>query len=195
MLQDEYYVIESENNDQYPMFSWDQLSDGFGIGVPAVVNGPVKFRLGEPIPPKPQWVDYHVAPSPVVSSLIADVLAPKNIYGVQLVPAEVRDPRDPFAEVRDYWYVHVWNRIGCVDKQKSDVEYFKDGSIFSIDELVLDEDVLSKIELSKRLVFELSEKNSVLLIHESVKNLIMSVSPRGCRFFKASDWNSDSTFE
>ncbi|MDF3819706.1 hypothetical protein P3G55_07350 [Leptospira sp. 96542] len=195
MLQDNYYVIESENNDQYPMFSWDQANDDFGIGVPAIGSGSVMFRLGEPIPPKAEWVDYHVAPSPVISSLIADVLAPKDIYGVQLIPAVVRNPRDPFGEIRDYWFMHVWNRISCLDKQKSVVEYFKDGNIFSIDELVLDDGVLSKIELSKRLVFELSEKNSVLLVHESIKNLILSVSPRGCRFFKISDWNSDCTFE
>lgn len=195
MLQDDYYVIESENNDNYPMFSWDQMSDGFGIGVPATVTEPVKFRLGEPISPKFEWVDYHVVPSPVISKLIADVLRPLDICGVQLIPAKVRNPQDPFSAVHDYWYLHVWNRISCVDKNNSDVQYFKDGKIFSIDELVLDDSILSKIELPKRLVFELSEKNSVLLIHKLVKEAIMSVAPKGCRFFKVSDWNSDSTFE
>ncbi len=195
MLQDDYYVIESENSDNYPMFSWDQLSDGFGIGVPAVYKEPVKFRLGEPIPPKFEWVDYHVVPSPVVSKLIADVLQPMNIYGIQLVPAKVRNPQDPFSTPRDYWYLHVWNRISCVDKNNSDVQYFKDGKIFSIDKLVLDDDVLSKIELQNRLIFELSEKNSVLLVHKYIKEAIMSVAPKGCRFFNAADWNSDSAFD
>ena len=50
-------------------------------------------------------------------------------------------------------------------------------------------------ELRKRLIFELAEKTSVLLVHQTIKAAIESVKPKGCRFFKAAEWNSDKTFE
>lgn len=196
MLQDEYYVIESENNDNYPMFSWDQLSTEFGRGKPAELKEPVKMRLGDPISPNFEWVDFHIVPDPVVSKRIVDALLPLNLHGVQFVPAKVRNPRDPFSEPHDYWFIHVWNRIHCLDKEKSELEIDEvDGRIWGIDKLVLNEKTLAMFELRKRLMFELTENTSVLLIHQRVKDAIESVHPKGVRFFKATDWNSDKTFE
>ncbi|MCP4486749.1 MAG: hypothetical protein GY820_05430 [Gammaproteobacteria bacterium] len=197
MLQDEYYVIESENNDNYPLFSWDQRSSLFRNNTtPVVIEAPVKFRLGDPLSPNFEWVDYHVAPHPVVSARIFDVLASMDIYGIQLVPAKVRNPKDPFSEIKDYWFIHVWNRIACLNKEKSVIRTNKAGTrIFAVDKLVLDEETLGFFELSKRLVFELTEKTSVLLVHQTIKDAIDSVSPKGCRFFKATEWRSDIVFD
>ncbi|PCI11842.1 MAG: hypothetical protein COB71_11035 [Thiotrichales bacterium] len=196
-LQDEYYIIRRANNDNYPLFSWDQSSGQFGMGKPVEVKGPVKMRLGNPISPHFEWVDYHVVPDPVVSPLIADALASLDLHGVQLVPAVVRHPKEtgPFPEVHDYWFVHVWHRIHCLDREKSEIEYYDGDKIFGIDKLVLDVKTLGMFELRKRLVFELAEKTSVLLVHESIKDAIEAVKPKGCRFFRATDWNSDCTFD
>ncbi|MCP4491871.1 MAG: hypothetical protein GY820_31890 [Gammaproteobacteria bacterium] len=196
MLQDEYYVIDRANNDNYPLFSWDQLSGDFGMGRPVEFKESIKMRLGDPISPNFEWVDYHKAPAPVVSKRIADVLAPMDIYGIQLVQAKVRNPKDPFSEIRDYWLIHVWNRIACLNREKSEIEYDEvDGQIWGIDKLVLDEETLGFFELRKRLVFELTEKTSVLLVHQTIKDAIDSVSPKGCRFFKATEWRSDIVFD
>ncbi len=198
MLQDEYYIIERENNDNYPSFSWDQSRGDYGLGQP-VEKEPINLRLGEPISPNFEWVDYHSLPtSPVVSKVIADILEPMDIYGIQLVPAKVRNPKDksPFAEVKDYWFIHVWNRIACLDKENSEIRTNKAGTrIFAIDKLVLNEKTLNVFELRKRLIFELTEDTSVLLIHQTIKDAIESVHPKGCRFFKADDWRSDIVFE
>ena len=196
MLQDEYYVIESENNDNYPLFSWDQFENEYGLGKPVEYQEPVKFRLGDPLSPNFEWVDYHVAPEPIISKKIVDALLPLDLYGVQFVPAKVRNPKDPFSEVKDYWFMHVWNQIACLDKEKSDFTMSKSGrTIFGIDKLVLNEKTLSLFELRKRQIFELTEDTSVLLIHQSIKDAIDSVKPKGCRFFKATDWYSDIVFE
>lgn len=196
MLQHEYYVIERENNDHYPLFAWDQAADEFGLGVPATFQPPVKIRLRDPISPKFELVDYHQLPDPVVSPKLAKALAPLNIHGIQLVPAVVRNPSDPYSELHEYFFIHVWNRIACLDKDNSELECNRDGTrIFGIQKLVLDENVLNNISLPKRLIFELEEKPSVLLIHASVKSAIESVSPKGVRFFKATDWNSDLAFD
>lgn len=195
MLQNEYYVIDRENNDNYPLFAWDQVADDFGLGVPAEFSAPVKLRLRDPIAPKFEWVDYHKLPDPVVSARLAKVINALNIYGIQLVPAVVRNPSAPYADLHEYFFIHVWNRIACLDKDNSEIESNRDGTrIFGIQKLVLDETILGSIGLPKRLVFELQEKTSVLIVHESVKRAIEAISVKGCRFFKASEWNSDIVF-
>lgn len=196
MLQDEYFVIRRQNNDNYPLFSWDQLSGQFGMGKPAEVNEPIKLRLRDPVSPNFEWADYHVAPAPVVSKRIFDALTPLTLHGVQFVPAKVRNPRDPFSEPRDYWLIHVWNRIHCLDKEKSELDVDEvDGEIWGIKKLVLNEKTLGMFELRKRMMFELAEDTSVLLVHKRVKDTIESVHPKGVRFFNAAQWNSDKTFE
>jgi len=199
MLQAEYYVVERENNNNYPLFSWDQSSGEFGLGRPIPCTEILKFRLGEPIPKKIEWADYHHAPQPVISFPLARILEKLDIYGIQLIPAKVRNPKDPFSELHDYCFVHVWNRIACIDKAKSEIEYLDDsdpnGMIFSIDKFVMDESAMQKIELKKRLIFELAEKTSILLMHQCVKDAIESINPKGIRFIPATQWNSDSTFD
>lgn len=195
MLQDEYYIMDRENNDNYPLFSWDQSSGKFGLANPINFDEPIKLRLRDPISPNFEWADFHKLPDPVVSKCVVDVLAPMDIYGIQLVPAKVRNPKDPFSEPRDYWFIHVWNRISCLNERESELEWDEvDGEIWGIEKLVLDEEILSLFELRKRQIFELAEDTSVLLIHQTIKDAIMSVNPLGCRFFKASEWNSDISF-
>jgi hypothetical protein len=195
MLQAEYYVVERENNNNYPLFALDQKSAGTGQGVPIQYTEPLKLRLRDPISPKFEWVDYHKAPEPIISFPLARILEKLDIYGIQLIPAKVRNPKDPFSALHDYCFVHVWNRIACLDRSLSDVVSMKSGMIFSIDKFVLDETAMQKIELKKRLIFELAENTSVLLMHQSIKDAIESINPKGIRFIPATQWNSDSTFD
>lgn len=199
MLQAEYYVVESETHKPYPLFSWDQSSGDFGLGMPVQCNEVLKFRLGDPIPNKFELVDFHEAPQPVISFALARILGKLNIYGIQLIPAKVRNPKDSSEEPHDYCFVHVWNRIACIDKAKSEIEYLDDDDpnsmIFSIDKFVMDEASMQKIEIKNRLIFELAEKTSILLMHQSIKDAIESINPKGIRFIPATQWNSDSTFD
>ena len=195
MLQTEYYVVERENNNNYPLFALDQKSVGTGQGIPIQYTEPLKLRLRDPISSKFEWVDYHKAPDPVISFPLARILGKLDIYGIQLIPSKVRNPKDPFSDLHDYCFVHVWNRIACLDRSLSDVVSMKSGMIFSIDKFVLDEQTLGKFELRKRLIFELAENTSVLLMHQSIKEAIESINPKGIRFIPATQWNSDSTFD
>ncbi len=191
MLQDEYYVIERSKDSC--LFSWDQKSGSFGLGRPVTVTEPIKVRIGDPIPNSPKLVDFHAMPDPVLSQHIVDVLMPMDLYGVQLVPAKVRNPQAPSDELQDYWFMHIWNELHCLDMDNSVFEGF-DGTIFSIDKLVLNEDVLESFELQNRKIFVLGESPSVRFVHKSIKDAIMSVNPVGCRFFKATEWNDNSSF-
>ena len=194
MLIDDYYIISSNNNSC--RFSWDQPSGEFGMGKPVEYKSDLKFKVSEPIPKKINYLDFHALPKPVVSQRINNVLAPLDVYGVQLIHAQITPPPLESSEANEYWFVHIWNRIACLDKEKSELECSKSGmSIFGIDKLVLDETILDCFDLSKRLIFELSEKTSVTLVHKSIKDSIMSIDPTGVRFFKASEWNSDIAFD
>jgi len=117
MLQEEYYVLERENNDDYPLFSWNQKRGEFSMGKSVEFKNSIKLQLSEPISPNFEWVDYHSLPKPVISKQVANVLAPLDIYGIQLIPAEVSNPKDPFLEAKHYYFLHVWNRISCLDKK------------------------------------------------------------------------------
>ncbi len=196
MLQAEYYVIESENYKPYPSFALDQKSVGTGQGVPIQYTEPLKLRFRDPIPSKFELVDFHEAPEPIISFPLARILEKLDIYGIQLIPAKVRNPKDPFSELHDYCFVHVWNRISCLDKTQSIITTNKAGDIiWGIEKFVLDEQPLGKFELRKRLIFELAENTSVLLMHQSIKDAIESINPKGIRFIPATQWNSDSTFD
>lgn len=196
MLQNEYYVVERENNDNHPLFSWDQKSARTGKGVPIEYSEPLKFCLGEPIPAKFEWVDFHEAPQPLISFPLARILEKLEINGIQLIPAKVSNPKDPFSDPKDYCFVHVLNKIPCLDKTQSIITTNTAGNlIWGIDKFALDDKALGLIELKNRLIFVLAEKTSILLVHQSIKDAIESINPKGIRFIPAIQWNSDSTFD
>jgi len=204
MLQDEYYLLISTNNPNYPSFAFEKGVHYSNLGYPLELEGKVNFRIRPPYSKKRELVDYHIAPHHIISPRFADLLAPLNIYGIQFLPAILRDHKYYPDLTYDYVILHIWNRIACVDKQKSEIDYLSDdpedqkdpeAMIFSFDKLVLCEDVLQNIKLEHRLMFELKEKTSVCLVHESIKNIIELAEMKGLRFLKVSDWNSDSFFD
>ncbi len=195
MLQDEYYVIKRENNNNYPLFAWAQSTGEYNMGKPVEYTEPLKMTLQKPVQRNFQWADYHSISGSAISRRILDVLLPLDLYGVQFIPAKVSNPHEPSAEPRDYWYAHIWNRIECLDWDKSELDLYDDGDIASIKKMVFNEKVLGKIKPGKWMIFELEEDCTVHLVHESVKKAIESVEPTGVRFFKATEWDSDRIFE
>jgi len=189
----EYFVIESENNNNYPLLEWDddQEDTPFRKSKPVSVTEPIKLCLGEPVPKHPIMVDFHELPKPVVGERIKNVLEPLNIGGIQLIPAHVLAGND----IYDYWLLHVFNRIACVDREKSILSIDEDdGDILDIKSLVLDEKILGDIPLENRLVFVLAEYTSTYLFHQSIKDAIMAIKPEGLQFFQANQWGSSVVF-
>lgn len=194
MLNDEYYIVERENNDNYPLFSWDQDSGEIGMGIPVKYDKPINLVLGDPISPSFEWVDYHSLPAPVISDPFKNLLAEFNLYDIQFIPALVRYIKTN--EIKEYWYVNICNRIDCLDNNQSEIDYSSSGdTIFGIDKLVLNDNLLQEISFSRRKLFALSADPTVVVVHQSLKEVVEKSNLRGVRFFKVSDWNSDCLFD
>lgn len=192
-MQDEYFVVESTKVS--PNFGWDESSGQYALGRP--VGDPREVQLKVSQGNQPTWSDYHeISGGAAISEGLVEALEPLDLYGVEYVPAQVRDADNPFNHVPKYWLMHVWNRIACLDRENSDVECSRrSGRIFSIDRLVLRELSLKYLELRKRMIFCLTEKPSTLLVHKSLKEAMESVGSTGIRFFPAIEWNNDVVFD
>jgi hypothetical protein len=137
-------------------------------------------------------VDHHSLPEPVFSPRLRDVLEPLKLYGVQLIPADVKVKED---DVRRYWLLHVHNEIPCIDRERSSLSIDEDdGGVLGIDKLVLDERVLGEIPLERRRVFLLAE-DTVYLCHQSVADLLRALQPEGLRFIRVDQWNDSAGFK
>jgi len=192
MVNQDYYIIERGGSSNYPLLEWEQKSGVFRKGKPVTVAEPIKLRLGAPVPDNPEMVDYHSLPKPVIGKRIKNILEPMNIYGSQLIPARI--PVDD--KVYNYWLLHVFNRIECMDRDKSISTYSNLGDASDIKSLVLDEIILEDIPLENRLIFVLRESTSTYLFHHSVKDDIMALEPppEGIQFFRVDQWGSMAVF-
>ena len=187
-----YYVLERENNDSYPLFSSDE-ERGTQIACGEIVDllpGPVALRLGNPVPASPIFVDFHTMPEPVVSARLQAVLGLLHLYRVQLVPALVKN----LGGSVPYWVVNVCNRFPAVDMAKSKYTRDASGDIGILEMLVLDPAKLEAVPEEQRLMFVPSDYESIWLVEESVKIAMESIRPKGVRFFSLDDWDDGAAF-
>ena len=188
----EYYIIMRANNNNHPLLGWRQESGMFYRDEPVEIDEPVRLGIGKPVPKNPVMADYHSLPESVVSEKIKNVLEPMNIEGIQLVPAVVEGVKK--GESYDYWLLHIYSCISCMDREKSTYKISKSGTSISIEKLVVDEAVMKEIPLEKRLVFELEEGASLFLVHKSVRDAVMAVNPVGVEFIDVDEWGIGSSF-
>ncbi|MCP3136790.1 imm11 family protein [Pyxidicoccus xibeiensis] len=192
-MQTEYFVIESAASNAHPMLAWDEYLVGFSRPKPVgPFPLPVRLRLGKPIPRNPVMVDHHELPEPVFSPRLKEALEPLDVYGVQFVQADVKvKPED----VRRYWIVHVYNWIACVDRTRSVLSLYDDGSVLGVKKLVLDEQVLQEIPLERRRIFCLAEAISTHVFHQSIVEKVLALQPEGLRFIRVDKWSDSAAFQ
>ncbi|NMO19173.1 hypothetical protein HPC49_25325 [Pyxidicoccus fallax] len=193
-MQREYCVLERAASNDHPLLGWDQSGSAFYKGKPVHVSEPVRLRLAEPVPPKPVMVDHHSLPKPVLSPRLKEALEPVPLHRVQWVPADVRVAE---GDVRRYWLLHVHNELRCMNRQESVFKLSPSGlTLLSLERLVLDESVLSRMPLDERRIFVLAESPSTCLFHQSVVDRVMSLTPpaEGLRFIPVPDWNDSAGF-
>jgi hypothetical protein len=193
----DYYLMDEDYRETSPLLEEEDDQDIWFLegNEPVEMEEPVRLCFGDPIPKKPILIDYHSMPDSVVSKKIYDVLAPMNIYGIQLIPAVIRNNKTKKL-YDNYWVIYVYNEIACLDRENADYEIDEDnGKVDDIETLVLDKKILSEIPLEKRLAFLLGEARSKCIYHKSVVEAIMSVNPEGIAFCPIEEWHEGIQFE
>lgn len=192
-MQTDYFVVMRAGPSSYPLLEWDEFGPNLSRPAPVQLTRPVQLRLGKPVPRNPIMVDYHSLPRPVVSERLKDVLEALDLHGLQCIPADVKVKPD---DVRHYWLLHVYNKIACIDRQRSALAIDEDdGGVLGIDKLVLDEAVLREIPMERRLVFRLAEATSTHLFHHTVVERMLAIQPEGVRFVRVDRWNDSAGFK
>lgn len=85
----EYYVLERENNEDHFLLTWDDATtvsvDFFSIVQPVELEKGQKviFTMDRPKPETPVLADHHAFPDPAISKKIKEALAP-NAWGVSI---------------------------------------------------------------------------------------------------------------
>jgi hypothetical protein len=156
----------------------------------------IEFRFWEPYPKNPNMADYLVrnGGDGVLSEKLYNILSSLNIEGLQLIPATITDPRSNVVYER-YYFPHIYNYIECLDRNESVYTLDVLDMIETIDKMVLDTKILSKIPLESRRIFRLGELYTQELYHESVVEKIMAVNPTGIRFVRVEDYHTGSAFD
>lgn len=183
----EYYLIGGDGDPSTPLLAPDEGQSTRILHKEIPYDGlePIRLRFNNPIPKNPKMRDYHSLPTSVVSKKVRDTLAPMNIYGIQFIPAVIRNELNGDV-YQDYYIIHVFNQIEALDREKAEYttsDLMKYG-ISQINKLVLDQKILENIPLEKRLVFYLKESISKRIYHKSIVDAVMAIEPDGLRFGK-----------
>ncbi|MCB0836681.1 MAG: hypothetical protein KDD99_08490 [Bacteroidetes bacterium] len=189
-----YFIPMPTQDPNIPYLDWHEDEDDsiFFDGDPVKVKSPISLILGEPEPHKPNMVDYHTLPEPVVSDKIKNILESLEISGIQYIPAKIQVGK----EMLDYWYLYINNRIGdCIDIAKSNLDIDEDGDIMGIEKIILDNDKINKIPLANRLVFKFREFNLYEVFHKSLVDEIMAHAPEGIKFWSLLEWDKSTYFK
>ncbi|WP_029904951.1 imm11 family protein [Prevotella sp. 10(H)] len=194
----DYYLLLGVNTPAKPgiVLSGNVKRSQIKIKTPIMVKS-VDFRFDGNYK-KPEMMDYHTdGVYEVVSDKIFSVFEPLKIEKIQLVSSSICDKIGGTLLYKNYYYLHVYNYIQCLDKKLSDIVMLDEelGIIMAINKIVLDKGVLSSIPLEKRLIFRLKESERYVLYHGSVVRKIMESNPSGLRFVKVEDYNQGSAFD
>ncbi|MBD8514089.1 hypothetical protein IFO68_15520 [Photobacterium sp. CAU 1568] len=180
-----YMLDMAEDSDEgldHLMSLWSLKNHVLGPGVVEITEGNhAKF----------QPCDYHETAEQLVSEKFRQVLAPFNLPGVDFYQTNIVNGDKIWSE---HYYMHIWNHHKAIHHGRSKIDGTYVDDDFTLEVLSLDENVLDKIPLEKRLVFTLEEKPK-FLFHETVVQALREVNLTGLSFQRVDEWSIGSAFE
>ena len=139
---------------------------------------------------KPLLGDFHSSPIPVYIQRAKEIIEQFSLKGNQFFPITITHKDSKF---EDYFILHCHHKVRCMHKERS--EFQKEGRLYFIDSLSLDENVLDEIPEEERMIFVLKEKAAMILYHENIVKALEAAEITGVRFVKVKDWNIGSAFD
>lgn len=164
------------------------------------LGGDISFRRGESVPiPIPKILltmsdNCHIGrltdhlsitetTGLVFSSKFRELLKILRVENIQYFDFEMLNPEDG-SRYTDYKIANIVGHVDCVDKERSDLKYWENGNIKRVRKLVLDE---SRIPPELK-IFRLSSRRILTVVHESIRNAIISAGITGCVFYKPENY-------
>jgi hypothetical protein len=191
----EYYVMGIDRENNHPLLAWGKIDFSSFLEAKPVDEKqyelPMSIIFDEPYPVEYEMVDLHMLAScNVVSKRFKDFFEKINIYGIQFIPIEITS--NTGEKMSQYFVAHFWNKLPAIDKNNyegSPLNSF--GTIRNLSKFSLDAKILEEIPLEKRQVFGLSEKKTLILVHQNTFDAIQKENFTGICFWKVSEWNDN----
>lgn len=196
---EDYFYID-RTGDRYPLLKYNEFYDGNHTEIyartPLDTTKERLIRFAPPIPRNPKLGDLHYLAqnAPVISERLKNVLESLNLKNMQFLPAVIYDKWSE--EHKNFFIIHAYNMIRCMDKEKSKwrPSPWNSENAIGIEKLVLDNEVLDQIPLEERLVFALSELSAHVLYHQSIVEKILEINPTGLTVYRLSKWDPSLPF-
>lgn len=186
-----YWILSNElvdedlDADLCGTFSTEPDDMGFDDGEALPV--PVKGTYTPTSRPRGNWTDHLSVgeiPGLVFSGRLCRLLQDMMLTNLQYFPLHIAHAPDG-ATGEGYWIVNVVGVVDCVDREASDLEYFKDGDIEFVNRLVLDE---GKIPPGLD-IFRLAGRSTLVVVSQTLKDAIVGAGMTGFVFRKPEDHN------
>jgi len=168
----------------YPDLAWGETSSfPFSKGPVRLDSAALEFVECYKLK-KPQYPDCMKLGGtwPVVSKRVCKVLEELRLYGVDLHPTRITTRKGE--RLCDYKLVHVWNKLRCIDRERTQAIWYEypENSIREEFSLRLDREVMAQTPLERRLVFRLAEFGPTVVFHRTVVEQLMAIRPTGIMF-------------
>jgi hypothetical protein len=162
-----------------------------------LVDGPLFFHNSYKDEDKKEGV---ITPIPDIIVRHGQMVIPKefmrflrrlDIPGMQLFPSIYIDDDDKWHE--SLWLIHFFERLDCLDRENSDIDYDPDiwekGDELIVEKTSISDAALSVIPEEQRLIFKMADvKGSHLFCHQRVVDFIREMKYTGVLFIKVSDF-------
>jgi len=177
----EYYLIA--NTGVSPMFELSSVDREKLIPQACYPYQPLKIY--ETFKPEGDYIipEFMELPRLAISKRIVEEAGLEYLYGINLVRGNLTNKRIN----RDYYFFVALCEFKCVDLDKSEYDENDDGVLWGLEKLVLDDALITKIPLQKRLIFRMVEDNT-FLFHKSVVERIMATNPINLTFIPSTQY-------
>ncbi|GHV96210.1 hypothetical protein AGMMS50293_25300 [Spirochaetia bacterium] len=94
-----------------------------------------------------------------------------------------------------HYAIHFYNRLRAIDTNNYEGSAPNSfGKIRNLQHFSLNEKLLADIPFEQRKVFVLTEKPSMIIVHQSIYEAIQAENLTGMRFWKVSEWDDNAMF-
>ncbi|GHU11170.1 hypothetical protein FACS1894151_10820 [Spirochaetia bacterium] len=195
----EYYVINVDGAKNHPLLAWGKTRRGPFLNSALIdektLSLPLQIVFDEPYPKQYEMADFLMLGAQFACSETLRKIFEKNkVYGIQFIPIEISSNKKEI--IKGHYVIHFWNRLRAIDENNYEggkPDEF--GEILDLNHFSLNEKMLNKIPLEKRLVFVLEEDPGIINVHKSIYDIMVSEKISGFMGCKVSEWNNSIMFK